>query len=862
MVKYRKLARVLAWLALAGVFVASVSGLSLYLYLEPRLPEIDVLRDVQLQEPLRVYTRDGKLIAEYGDKRRIPLSIEETPELLQKAFVASEDDRFYEHPGVDWMGIVRAAVLWAVTGDKAQGGSTITMQVARNFFLTREKTVLRKLNEMLLALKISRELSKDKVLELYLNKIYLGKRAYGVAAAAQVYYGKSVDELTLAEIAMIAGLPKAPSSYNPVANPERALLRRNYVLGRMLELEMISQEAYELARAAPVTAEVHVIAPEAEANYLGEMVRAEITSLYPGEAYSAGLKVYTTVDSVQQRAAGVAVRQGLMMIDRRHGYRGPLEQLEQWLTAEDELDVELVDEVLAKYERTAGLRSALVTGVSDEQAELYLAGGEQAVLSLAGVEWARRHISVDVVGDEVKAVGDVLSPGDVVRVALGEDGALQLAQLPEVEGALVALDPSSGAVTALVGGFDYFKSKFNRATQARRQAGSSFKPFLYTAALENGYTPASVINDAPVVFDDPSLESKWKPENYSGKFYGPTRLRVALRNSRNLVSIRLLLGLGVTPVRHFAQQFGFDPEQLPRDLSLALGSGTVTPLELVSAFAIFANGGYRVQPYFIDRIEDAQGRVIYATDRQVACLPCLKPDAAPAAESEAEASTEATAVAEVLEAEVDQREEAASPVLAEGESAELGLPEGEGAEEFVEVEPVLSQAERVLNERTAFIIRDMLQDVVRRGTARRALALGRTDLAGKTGTTNDQIDAWFSGFNDRVVASVWVGHDSLKTLGRRETGSSAALPIWVDFMREALAGTESRRYQQPAGVVSIRIDPITGLLAHPEQQDAVFEYFREENVPTTMAVPTSPPLYQEAGENGEAEGEPEPESLF
>ena len=505
MSKIKKIIKISTVLGVLGCLCGVIGVVGLYFYLEPKLPEIDVLEDIQLQEPLRVYTRDGLLISEYGDKRRIPLPIDEIPKQLQQAFISSEDDRFYEHPGVDWQGLARAVFVWLSTGNRAQGGSTITMQVARNFFLTREKTILRKINEIFLAIKITNQLSKDKVLELYLNKIYLGKRAYGVAAAAKVYYGKTVDELTLAEMAMIAGLPKAPSKYNPIARPERALKRRNYVLGRMLELEAISKQAYELAKADPITAKVHAVEPEVEAHYVGEMVRAEVARMFPGEVYSSGLKVYTTIDGIQQRAANQAVRKGLLRIDQRHGYRGVLETVKDFVK-DDAIDAELVEPVLAKYSRKAGLLPALVTEVEELKAQLYLESGEFAELAFENMGWARKHVQTDQLGPKLNAVTDVLRVGDVVWVRLNDQGVLALAQMPEVEGAMVALDPETGAVTALVGGFDYFKSKFNRATQALRQAGSSFKPFLYTAALDKGYSAASVINDAPVVFDDPALE--------------------------------------------------------------------------------------------------------------------------------------------------------------------------------------------------------------------------------------------------------------------------------------------------------------------------------------------------------------------
>ncbi|MGM0563018.1 MAG: penicillin-binding protein 1A [Pseudomonadota bacterium] len=842
-IKYAAIAVVIS--ALLGF--AGLAGL--YWYLEPKLPEVEALRDFELQEPLRVYSQDGKLIAEYGTKRRMPLDIDDTPELLKQAFIAAEDDRFYEHPGVDWQGIVRAAVMWGLTGERAQGGSTITMQVARNFFLSREKTILRKLNEMLLALKISRELSKEKVLELYFNKIYLGKRAYGVAAAAKTYYGKEVGELSVAEMAVIAGLPKAPSSNNPIDNPERALSRRNYVLGRMLALGYIDETVHQQAVEAPVTAKMHAVNPEVEAYYVGEMVRHFVAETFPDAVYEAGMSVYTTVDSEMQQAASRALRAGLRSVDQRHGYRGPLAQLEDWRLEDGEVDSEAFEDAVSDLPSAGGLEPALVTSVDEESASLYLGEETVAEFDLEAVSWARHIRDNGRVGPEIEAVDEVLAEGDLVWVEFTSEGRVRLAQSPEVEGALVALDPEDGALRALVGGYDFFRSKFNRAAQAERQTGSSFKPFLYAAALDQGYTAATVINDAPVVFDDPALESKWKPENYSGKFYGPTRLREGLVRSRNLVSIRLLIQLGIQPVRRFAMRLGFDPEHLSKDLSLALGSNSATPLEMASHFSVFANNGFRVAPYFIDRIEDRNSRVVYASPRSSACGACFED------EDEAVTTEEEQPSMAGIEGGDEVVDEASAAAL------EAAL---EGEEHESEVEPEITPAERVLDPAVAFITRSMMQDVVKRGTARKALRLGRNDLAGKTGTTNDLVDAWFSGFNDDLVASVWVGHDSLKTLGFGGTGAGAALPIWVDFMEVALRDSESSRLVQPEGVVSIRIDPESGLLAYPGQSNAIFEYFREENVPTETAVPDSANFYnsddsrEEDEEGGEEESAAEP----
>ena len=763
--------RVLSLLSAALLFCAllGAAGLGIgYLILAPKLPSAEVLRDVRLQVPLRVYTRDGALMAEFGEKKRSPLRYEQFPQRLVQAFVAAEDDRFFEHPGVDYQGLIRAIWNLVRTGERAQGGSTITMQVARNFFLSSEKTYLRKANEIILALKIERELSKEQILELYLNKIYLGNRAYGVAAAAQVYYGRPLEELTLAELAMIAGLPKAPSAYNPLVNPERALQRRAYVLRRMHELGFISREEMAQAAAAPNTARYYAAPVEVDAPYVAEMVRAEMVARFGAdEAYTAGYRVFTTVGARLQRAAADALRGGLLAYDERHGYRGPAGRVDlQRIATEPERRA-----ALAEYASVAGLRPALVEAVDAERARLLVAGEEQPqTVGLSAVEWAGRFVSRDVRGELPTRVDQVLSAGDVVYLRRTERG-WRLAEIPEVEGALVALRPGDGALLALVGGFDFYRSKFNRATQAQRQPGSAFKPFIYSAALTKGFTPATVVNDAPVVFQDAALEEVWRPENASGRFYGPTRLREALAYSRNLVSIRVLQSIGVSYALAHAKRFGFAPERLAPNLSLSLGNASVTPLELATAYAVFANGGFRVEPYFIDRIEDADGKVVFQAQPAVACPECA------------------------LDGPIQV---AASPERV---------------------------AERVITAQNAYLMESMMRDVTRYGTARRAAALKRSDLAGKTGSTNDHYDAWFAGFNSGLVAAVWVGFDQLKSLGVREGGAQAALPIWLDFAKAALEGVPERERPIPERLVTLYIDPETGLRARPENEAAIPELF-------------------------------------
>ncbi len=779
-----KISRILPAALLGMALLGMLAAAGIYFYVLPQLPATDTLRDVRFQVPLRIYTADERLIAEFGEKRRIPVKYENLPPRLVQAFLAAEDDRFFEHPGVDYQGLVRAALQLIRTGRKTQGGSTITMQVARNFFLSREKTYLRKLTEILLALKIERELSKEQILELYLNKIYLGQRAYGVAAAARIYYGTDLDGLTLAQMATIAGLPKAPSRDNPVSNPERARIRRDYVLRRMRELGYIDAETYQGALAEPLSARLHAATTEVEAPFLAEMVRTELVGRYGEATYTQGYRVYTTIDSDRQAAANRALRRALLAYDRRHGYRGPERRID--------LPADIAPEQAARELRSipslGGLPPALVLSIDEKSFEAVLRDGRVVQVDWEGMAWARPDLGENRLGPKPKTASDILARGDLIR--LEEDGdAWRLAQPPKLEGALVSLNPDDGAIQALAGGFDFRRSKFNRAVQARRQPGSSFKPVIYSAALEKGFTAASVLNDAPVVFDDPALERAWRPENYSGRFYGPTRLRVALTHSRNLVSIRLLRAIGVRYAIDYARRFGFSPDQLPADLSLALGSGSVTPLQMARAYAVLANGGFLITPYYISRIEDSDGQVLFRAEPALACREPCQTDAAETVDD----------------------------------------PPADSL-------PPPRLAERTLEPRNVWLMNSMLRDVIRRGTGRRALVLGRKDLHGKTGTTNDQRDAWFCGFSPALVTVSWVGFDSMKPLGRGETGGRAALPMWIDYMREALAGVPEIHRDPPPGLVTVRIDPATGLRARADQPDALFETFREEYVPRETAA--------------------------
>ncbi len=797
------------WSGIIGTVLGTVAIAGIYFYLAPKLPSIDYLQDVRFQVPLRVYSRDGKLLAEFGEKRRVPLNYSQLPPQMINAFLAAEDNRFFQHPGVDYQGLLRAGLQLILTGEKRQGGSTITMQVARNFFLTREKTYLRKVNEILLALKIEQELSKEQILELYLNKIYMGNRAYGVGAAAQVYYGKTVDELALPEIAMVAGLPKAPSRYNPLANPERATTRRDYILGRMAKLDYISEAEQQAALMAPVTAKLHAAKLESEAPYLAEMVRAEMVERFGSGAYTDGYQVQTTLDSHLQGVANRAVRQALQAYDMRHGYRGVDRQL--LLTASETDDA--LDELLSGQRQVADLQPGIVVAVEEKSIEVYLGQGRRINIGWQGLEWAAPYRDENFKGDPPKSASDLVEVGSVIKVQQQEmEGELfwRLSQAPVVSGSLVSIRPDDGSLVALVGGYDFYSSKFNRVIQARRQPGSGFKAFIYSAALEAGYTAASLINDAPVVVEDSALEGTWRPENYSGKFFGPTRLRYALTKSRNLVSIRLLMAMGVGHALKHAQRFGFDPAALPRSLSLALGSGEVTAWQMASAYAVLANGGFRVEPYFIDRILDSDGEILFQANPLTVCESCVQPP---------------------------------EPVDVEGEKSRLVAP-------------------RVISPQNHYLMNSMMRDVITRGTGRKALVLKRRDLAGKTGTTNDQRDAWFNGFNRSLVAIAWVGFDSSKPLGRGEVGGRAALPAWISFMAEALKGIEEVPLKTPEGMVSVRIDPKTGKRARADQRNAIFEIFRKENVPGAQAAPEID--ITESGTQGgvEVEGNGEGEELF
>lgn len=793
-------------LLLLGFMLALVAAGGAAYYLLPGLPDVQMLKNVQLQVPLRIYTRDGRLLGEFGEKRRAPVHLKELPPMVVHAFLDAEDDRFYEHPGVDWQGLARAIVNELHGGNKRQGGSTITMQVARAFFLTPHKDYVRKAREILLALKIEREFSKDEILELYLNTIFLGQRAYGIAAAAEVYYGTDMQHLRLDQVATIAGIPPAPTDYNPVHDADAAFKRRSYVLRRLLEKGHISQAQYDEAMRAPVAASLHGLPIEVEAPDVAEMVRAALIEKYGEEpATTSGFQVYTTLDSRLQATANTALRNALIDYDRRHGYRGAERHVElpphstqvQWDTA------------LSDAEITVDLLPGIVTAVADKSIDVYAKTAGLVHVEWPGLSWASPYIDKDKRGAAPKTATDIVKVGDVVRVQLAateepdndktskkkNEGVprvsprlWRLTQIPAIEGALISMVPEDGAIRALVGGFDYSRSKFNRVTQARRQPGSNFKPFFYSAALDNGFTPASIINDAPIVVDEPGLAESWRPENYERDFAGPTRLREALTKSRNLVSIRLVREMGVDVALNYVRNFGFDADRLPHSLALALGTGELAPIEVARGYSTFANSGFLIDPYFIDHIVDAQGHPLMQASPRRACHDC----------------------------------ETAPPGAA-------GTPAPADT----------TLAPRVINAQNCWMMTSIMRDVINYGTGQRARVLGRSDIAGKTGTTNDQRDTWFSGFNTQLETTVWVGFDQVQPLGKDETGARAALPMWIDYMRVALEGMPESLWPQPPGLVTVRIDPQTGMLARPDDPAAIFETFREDQVPTGMAPAAS-----------------------
>jgi penicillin-binding protein 1A len=767
-------------------------------YLVPSLPSLEVMRNVELQVPLRVYTRDGALIAQIGEQRRIPVTYDQIPELVKHAFLSAEDERFFEHHGVDYVGVLRAVLVNFMSGDRTQGASTISMQAARNMFLTLDKTARRKLQETFVTYRMEHAFSKQEIFGLYLNVIFFGQRAYGVAAAAEAFFGKPLDKLDVAEAATIAGVPKAPSRYNPIVSPELATQRRAYVLRRMRELGYIDDATAEAANKEPMQARAHAPLYDVEAPYVAEMARLELRQRFGPTAESTGYKVYTTVDARLQSTANRAVRVGLIEYDRRHGWRGPTAHVD--LPAHGEPDY---DELVGKYSAIGNLSPAIVTAVTDRSVRAYVKFLGMVRIDWDGLSWARPELKDGGIGAAPKEASQVLSRGDVVYVVADTAGHAQLAQIPEAQSAFVALDPNDGSIVALVGGFDYFTNRYNRVTQARRLPGSGFKPFLYSAALEHGLTPASLLLDAPIVLEGIDREDAWRPENNEHEFRGPTSLRYALVHSRNLVSIRVLKYIGLSTAIDYISRFGFDPKTMPRDLTLALGTLATTPLDIAAGYAVFANGGYRVTPYFIDRIEDAGGRVVWRASPRMACEQC--DDGQPQPQVPAQGQTLRVS-------------DPAHGATARGEPAPL---------------PPLEIAPRVISAQNAYVMTDMMADVIKRGTGRRALALNRSDIAGKTGTTNDAMDTWFNGFTKNLVATVWVGFDQERSLGEAEEGAHTALPIWIKFMGEALHGVPEQPRARPEGVVTLNISAETGALVSDESPEGVPELFMMDHLPRT-----------------------------
>lgn len=820
-------------LALAGAGGALLVAASLYLYLSPKLPSVETLKEVKLQTPLRIYSQDLKLISEFGDKRRNPIMFEQIPDQFIKAILSAEDDRFYEHQGVDLKGLLRAFVQLLGSGEIRGGGSTITMQVARNFFLNSEQTFTRKFNEILLSWRIEEELSKNDILTLYANKIYLGNRAYGIEAAAQAYYGKKINELNLAQLAMIAGLPKAPSKYNPIANPERSKIRRDWILSRMLELSHITEDQYREAVSQPVTAKRHGFQTELEAHYVAEMARQKALELGIEDLNSDGYRIYTTVDSKLQQSANNAVREGLHEYEWRHGYRGAERHIanpEDWV------------QTLQDTPSYAELRPGIVTEMDEEQATVELRGG--GTIQLA---WKNQLENVKRTnGRTAKELSELLKVGDLIRLKADQqsDGSTQwsLSQVPEAQAGLIALDPKNGAIRSMMGGFDYFYSKFNRMVQGERQPGSNFKPFIYAGALEAGMTAATPISGASITMAEE--EGFWRPENDSGKVFGMTPLRKGLYKSMNTVSVRLLRSIGIDSGINSAARFGFDPNQLPRNYTLALGSQAVPPINVATGYAVFANGGYLVEPYLVERIEDVYGNIIYqATPKTVPGSIKPKPNL----------DLNLASLEEELNSTVPVKQKLSEDLKTETGSAELPLEEvTQGV--AIPAKPVsLPEAPRVLEPRVAYIMDSILKDVIKKGTATRVwrgtrgrgLKLERADIAGKTGTTNEARDAWFSGYSPHIVTTVWVGFDDNRPLGRGEYGGTAALPIWIDFMKTALNGIPEQMPRQPDGLVTVLVDPDTGERVGSDRTDAINEFFLEENVP-----PAPADNGKQSGENG------------
>lgn len=838
-----KLSHWLLTIFVSCTLIGILAAASVIVYFSRDLPDVSTLKDVRLQTPMQIYSSDGKLMSQYGEKRRIPLALEQIPQQMVDAFLAVEDARFYEHPGIDLIGVARAFVTVIVAGDLRQGASTITMQVARNFFLTREKTFQRKIKEILLAWRIEKLLTKDQILELYLNKIFLGYRAYGVGAAAEVYFGKTVDELTLAESAMIAGIPKAPSIYNPIHSVDKAVYRRNIVLARMMAVGSIDKPTFDKAVVAKLEGKYHGPAIEMSAPYVAEMIRQQMVAQYGEEAATThGFKVYSTVRSDIQQAAIDAVVQNLLDYDQRHGYRGALAN--PWLISEEDLEseqtptpepppwtAEQTEALLAKYKSHQGLQPAMVQTVAEQSATITLKKQQSGSINWDGMKWARAYLEDDKQGPAPKTATEILQPGDVIMVQATEKAGLyKLSQMPEATGALIALNPKNGAVEALVGGFSYTHSQFNRAYQAKRQMGSNIKPFIYSAAFDHDYTLASLVPDAPISHWDASAGVTWRPKNSPEVYDGDTRIRLGLAQSKNVMSVRLLRSMGIETIRQHLAKFGFPLDDIPPNESLALGSASLTPLTVVNAFAVIANGGYKVESFLIDRIEDRYGNHLFQHKPLIACPECHQ---------------EPEELVDELDNLFDQEQVDDHFTMCPAEPVDKS-----------------QQAPQVISSQNAFLVTQAMNSAIwgggnwSAGTGwngtgwRAAVALKRRDIAGKTGTTNDARDAWFSGFHPQLVATSWVGFDDHRrklgstrynnNLGKNqitgtEFGAKTALPAWIKFMKIALANTPKQAFTVPDNIVSVRIDRDSGLLSHQTDSSSRFEYFAAGTEPKRYA---------------------------
>ncbi|WP_036768193.1 peptidoglycan glycosyltransferase/peptidoglycan DD-transpeptidase MrcA [Photorhabdus australis] len=826
------------------IFLGTVSIFGMYKYIEPQLPDVATLKDVRLQTPMQVFSADGELIAQYGEKRRMPLTLSEVPPIMVEAFIATEDSRFYEHHGVDPVGIIRAASIALSSGRASQGASTITQQLARNFFLSPEKTLMRKIKEVFLAIRIEQLLNKDEILELYLNKIYLGYRAYGVGAAAQVYFGKSVNELTLSEIAMIAGLPKAPSTFNPLYSYGRAINRRNVVLGRMLDQGYITQQQYNQARSEKLVANYHAPQIAFSAPYLSEMVRQKMIERYGENAYTDGYKVYTTITRKLQLAAVEAARNNVIDYDVRHGYRGAQEVL--WKVGEPAWSQEQILNKLKTLPNYDPLIPAVVTRVGNDQATVMLADGSNVELPMAGVRWARKFRSDSAQGAVPRSVNEVVQAGEQVWVRKVKN-IWWLAQIPEVNVALVSIDPNDGAVKALVGGFDFNLSKFNRVTQSLRQIGSNIKPFLYAAAMDKGLTLASLLNDLPISRWDAGAGTDWRPKNSPPTYAGPIRLRQGLGQSKNVVMVRAMRAMGVDYAADYLQRFGFPGKNIVRTESLALGAPSFTPMQVVRGYSVMSNGGYLIDPYFITKIENEDGDILFTAKPKIACpqcdIPVIYGDTARSIE------LSENSIENVAQSHVSQQEVLPLPVLEK-------VPVIDGNEDGQKYAP------HVISTPLAFLIHDALNSNIFgepgwTGTGWRASRdLKRRDIGGKTGTTNSSKDAWFSGYGPDIVTTVWIGFDDhRRSLGRTaasggEAGAKSAQPIWDDFMKVALEGVSEKEIAPPPGIVSVVIDRKTGKLAGGGR-DTRSEYFIDGTQPTESAVQEVGTTLIEDGESRE-----------